>query len=81
MLGRKRDRAGQVLDSAGPRVDEQLRDIVADNSLPATRVGQLTMAIRNLAPGSLPTLPRFRHGAAREASFRANALIDFPELF
>ena len=79
MLGRKRDRAGQILDSESFRIEEQLRDIVADNSLPAVRVGQLTMAIRNLAPGSLPTLPRIRQGAT--TSFRGNAFRDFSRAF
>ena len=81
MLGRRRDRAGRILDSDTPRIDEQLRDLIADNTLPASQVGHLTRAIRNVAPGTLPTLPAFRQGATTTASFRANAFRSFSRAF
>ena len=81
MFGRRRDRAGNFLDSQAPRIEEQLRDIIADNSLPASQVGQLAVAVRRIAPGALPTLPRFRQGLSTTTSFRANAFRSFSRAF
>ena len=81
MLGRKRDRAGRVLEGAEPRVEDQLRDLVADNALPSARVASLTRSIRNIAPGALPALPRFRQSAATVTPIRANAFRSFSRAF
>ena len=80
MLGRKRDRAGRALDGAEPRLDDQLRDLIAENALPASRVASLTRSIRAVAPGELPTLPRFRQQATA-SSLRANAFRSFSRAF
>ena len=51
MLGRKRDRAGRPLQ-------EQFRNLVAENSVAATTIRDLTRGVRDVAPGALPQLPR-----------------------
>ena len=56
MLGRKRDRAGRSLH-------DQFRNLIADNAVAAATINELTTAVRDVAPGALPKLPRTRSGS------------------
>ena len=68
MLGRKRDRAGRPLR-------EQFRNLIAENSVAAATIRDLTRGVRDEAPGALPTLPRSR------AETSSNTHRDFARAF
>ena len=63
MLGLKRDRAGRPQGNRHGELGAQLRDLVAENKLPTTRIESLVGGVRDIVPQALPALPRVRRAA------------------
>ena len=73
MLGLKRDRAGRPQGNRNGELGAQLRDLVAENKLPTTRIESLVGGVRDIVPQALPALPRVRRGLNLSHPYRSYA--------
>ena len=73
MLGLKRDRAGRPQGNRHGELGAQLRDLVAENKLPTTRIESLVGGVRDIVPQALPALPRVRRGLNLSHPYRSYA--------